>query len=53
MTFYNRFEQVIAITPGIAIAVVVIVSLWELMTRIGSLLAVRTLDPLDQCVDHM
>jgi len=50
MTFYERFEQVIAIILGFAIAVVVVVALWELMTRIGSLLLAGTLDPLDHSV---
>jgi len=47
MTFYERFEQVVAIILGFAIAVVVMVALWELLARISSLLIAGTLDPLD------
>ena len=47
MTFYERFEQVVAIILSFAIAVVVIVALWELVARIGGLLIAGTLDPLD------
>lgn len=46
MTFYERFEQLVAIILSFAIAVAV-VALWELLTRIGGLLIAGTLDPLD------
>ncbi len=47
MTFYERFEQVVAIILSFAIAVVVVVALWELLVRIGGLLIAGALDPLD------
>ncbi len=47
MTFYERFEQVVAIILSFAIAVVVIVALWELVSHIVSLLLAGTLDPLE------
>ncbi len=47
MTFYERFEQTVAIILSFAIAVVVVVALWELLLRIGILLLSGSLDPLD------
>ncbi|HFE31696.1 MAG TPA: diguanylate cyclase [Gammaproteobacteria bacterium] len=47
MTFYERFEQVVAIILSFAIAIVVAVALWELVAHIGELLLSGTLDPLD------
>jgi len=47
MTFYERFEQVIAIILSFVIAIVVMVALWELVAHIGELLLSGTLDPLN------
>ncbi len=47
MTFYERFEQVIAIILSFVIAIVVAVALWELVAHIGELLLSGTLDPLN------
>ncbi len=47
MTFYEHFEQVIAIILSFVIAIVVAVALWELVAHIGKLLLSGTLDPLN------
>ncbi|HHH48929.1 MAG TPA: diguanylate cyclase [Gammaproteobacteria bacterium] len=47
MTFYERFEQVIAIILSFVIAIVVLAALWELVAHVGELLLSGTLDPLN------
>ena len=47
MTFYERFEQMIAIVLSFVIAIVVLVALWELVAHVGELLQSGTLDPLN------
>ncbi len=47
MSFYERFEQVVAIVLSFAIAAVVIVAMIELLGRIGVLMLNGALDLLD------
>lgn len=50
MTFYERFEQVIAVTLSAVIAVVIVVSLIQLIRIVFTLLITDALDPLDHSV---
>ncbi len=50
MTFYEKFEQVVAIILSFAIAVVIVIALFELLVKITELLFTKGLDPLDHAV---
>jgi uncharacterized membrane protein (DUF373 family) len=50
MGFYERFEQVIAITLSIVIAVIIVVSLMQLISIVFRLLIVDAFNPLDHKV---
>lgn len=50
LTFYERFEQVIAHILSIVISVVVLVSLWQLIRAVVVLLLSGAFDPLDHAV---
>lgn len=50
LTFYERFEQVIAHILSIVISVVVLVSLWQLIRAVVVLLLSWAFDPLDHAV---
>jgi len=47
LTFYERFEQLVAIILSFVIAIVVVVALWELVAHVAELLLSGTLDPLN------
>ncbi|HEC16883.1 MAG TPA: diguanylate cyclase [Sedimenticola sp.] len=50
MTFYERFEHVIALLLGGVISVIVVIALWRLVREVFSLLILGALDPLDHRV---
>ncbi|SER45603.1 MULTISPECIES: phosphate-starvation-inducible PsiE family protein [Pseudomonas] len=50
MTFYERFEQVITVTLSGVIAVVIVISLIQLIRIVFTLLITDALDPLDHSV---
>jgi uncharacterized membrane protein (DUF373 family) len=50
MTFYERFEQVIAMTLSAVIAVVVVISLIQLIRTVFVLLFLEAFNPLDHTV---
>lgn len=50
MTFYERFEQVIALTLSAMIAIVIVVSLVQLMRTIFVLLILESFNPLEHQV---
>ena len=47
MTFYERFEQVIALVLSAVIAVIIVVSLLQLMSIVFTLLILDAFNPLD------
>jgi uncharacterized membrane protein (DUF373 family) len=47
LTFYERFEQVIALVLSALIAVIVVVATWELLKLLVVLIGQGVLDPLD------
>ena len=50
MTFYERFEHIVALVLSGVIAVVIVVSLMRLISGVFRLLVLGALDPLDQPV---
>ena len=50
MTFYERFEQVIALALSAVIAVIVVVSLIQLVSTVFTLLFLEAFNPLDHAV---
>ena len=50
MTFYERFEEVIALLLSLVISVVVVIALWRLMSEFFNMLVLGSLDPLDHRV---
>lgn len=50
MTFYERFEQVIALTVSVVIAAIVVVALIQLIHTIFTLLIIEAFNPLDHRV---
>jgi uncharacterized membrane protein (DUF373 family) len=50
MTFYERFEQVIALALSAIIAVIIVVSLLQLISIVFSLLIIDAFNPLDHKV---
>ena len=50
LTFYERFEQVIALMLTWLVAVIVIAATWELIKQVLLLVGQGALDPLDQRV---
>ncbi|MGQ0952398.1 phosphate-starvation-inducible PsiE family protein [Acinetobacter baumannii] len=50
MTFYERFEQVIALALSAIIAVIIVVSLLQLISIVFSLLVIDAFNPLDHKV---
>ncbi|AOV16085.1 diguanylate cyclase [Acidihalobacter aeolianus] len=47
MTFYERFEQVVALILTTVIAVIIVIALWNLIRQVFSMLVTGTLNPLD------
>lgn len=47
MSYYERFEQLVAMLLSIAIAVTVVYAMYYLVVHVFSLLVVRTADPFD------
>lgn len=50
MSFYERFEQIIAVLLSVVIAVIIVASLLQLMRVVYSLLIVDAFNPLDHKV---
>lgn len=50
MSFYERFEQVIALTLSAVIAVIIVISLFQLIRTVVMLLIVDAFSPLDHSV---
>jgi uncharacterized membrane protein (DUF373 family) len=50
MSFYERFEHVVALLLTGLIAVVILIALWRLVSVVWSLLIVGALDPLEHAV---
>lgn len=50
MTFYERFEQIIALILSAIIAVVIVISLLQLIRTVFTLLVYEALNPLDHSV---
>ena len=50
MSFYERFEQVIALTLSAVIAVIIVISLFQLIRTVVMLLIVDAFNPLDHSV---
>jgi uncharacterized membrane protein (DUF373 family) len=50
MTFYQRFEQIIALVLSLIIAVVVVIAIYQLVLRVVPLILRGVLDPLDHQV---
>jgi uncharacterized membrane protein (DUF373 family) len=50
MTLYERFEQIVALTPSVVIAVVIVIALVQLLHGIVPLVLGGALDPLDHDV---
>jgi uncharacterized membrane protein (DUF373 family) len=47
MSFYERFEHVVALLLTVLIAVVIVIALWRLINAVWFLLIIQALDPLD------
>lgn len=47
MSYYERFEQIVAMLLSVAIAVTVVYAMYYLVEHVFSLLVVRTADPFD------
>lgn len=47
MSYYERFEQLVAMLLSVAIAVTVVYAMYHLVAHVFSLLVVRTADPFD------
>jgi uncharacterized membrane protein (DUF373 family) len=50
LTFYERFEQLVAHVLSVVISVIILVSLWQLIRAVISLLVSDALNPLDHAV---
>lgn len=50
LTFYERFEQIVAHTLSVVISVIILVSLWQLIHAVIALLVADALNPLDHAV---
>jgi uncharacterized membrane protein (DUF373 family) len=50
LTFYERFEQIVAHTLSVVISVIILVSLWQLIHAVIALLVADALSPLDHAV---
>ena len=50
LNFYERFEQVVAHVLSVAISLVILVSLWQLIRAVVTLLVSDALNPLDHAV---
>lgn len=50
MTFYERFEHIIALILSAVISVIIVVSLWNLIREVFSLLVLGVFDPLDYTI---
>jgi uncharacterized membrane protein (DUF373 family) len=50
LTFYERFEQVIAHILSVVISVIIVVSLWQLIRAVMALLLSGALNPLDHAI---
>jgi uncharacterized membrane protein (DUF373 family) len=50
LTFYERFEQIIAHILSIVISVIIVVSLWQLIRAVIALLLSEALNPLDHAI---
>lgn len=47
MTFYERFEHIVALILSTVISVIVVIALWRLVSEVFTLLVLGALDPLD------
>ncbi|MEW7979151.1 MAG: phosphate-starvation-inducible PsiE family protein [Candidatus Sedimenticola endophacoides] len=50
MSFYERFEHVVALVLSAVISVIILIALWRLVSEVFSLLVLGILDPLDHQV---
>jgi uncharacterized membrane protein (DUF373 family) len=50
LTFYERFEQLVAHGLSVVISVIILVSLWQLIHAVTALLVSDALNPLDHAV---
>jgi uncharacterized membrane protein (DUF373 family) len=50
MTFYERFEHLVALVLSTVISVIILIALWRLVSQVFSLLVLGALDPLNQQV---
>ena len=50
LTFYERFEQLVAHVLSLVISVIILVSLWQLIHAVTALLLSDALNPLDHAV---
>ncbi|RKT10680.1 hypothetical protein B0G69_8127 [Paraburkholderia sp. RAU2J] len=50
LTFYERFEQLVAHVLSVVISIIILVSLWQLIRAVISLLVSDALNPLDHAV---
>jgi uncharacterized membrane protein (DUF373 family) len=50
MSFYERFEQVVAMTLSLVIAVIIVISMVQLIRVVGTMLLVDAFNPLDHAV---
>lgn len=50
MSLYERFEQVVAVILANVIAVVIVISLYQLVRAVAVLVVTNSLDPLDHAV---
>jgi uncharacterized membrane protein (DUF373 family) len=50
MSFYERFEHVVALALSAVISVIVVIALWRLIREVFTLLILGALDPLDHRV---
>lgn len=50
LSFYERFEQLVALVLSIVISVVILIALFELVSKVWDMLLMGSLDPLDHQV---
>src|ERR1700679_387475 len=50
LTFYERFEQLVTHVLSVVISIIILVSLWQLIRAVISLLVSDALNPLDHAV---
>ncbi|WP_028229839.1 phosphate-starvation-inducible PsiE family protein [Paraburkholderia mimosarum] len=50
LTFYERFEQLVGHVLSVVISIIILVSLWQLIRAVSSLLVSDALNPLDHAV---